>query len=59
MAKSLIGAENHRTESQFERNRVTKLLLFEFVNNFLSLFYIGFYLQDIKLLRWQVIMVTY
>lgn len=44
--------ENHRTESQFERNRVTKLLLFEFVNNFMSLFYIAFYLRDIRLLQW-------
>lgn len=44
--------ENHRTDSQFESNRVTKLLLFEFVNNFMSLFYIAFYLQDIPMLQW-------
>lgn len=56
LATRLTEWENHRTESQFERNRVTKLILFEFVNNFLALFYIAFYLQDIKLLRWQVVM---
>ena len=49
---SFFRLENHRTESQFERNRVTKLILFEFVNNFMSLFYIAFYLQDIDMLRW-------
>ena len=52
LAARLTEWENHRTESQFERNRVTKLLLFEFVNNFLSIFYIAFYLQDIKALKW-------
>ena len=52
LSKYLINTENHRTESQFERNRVTKLLIFEFVNNFMSLFYIAFYLQDIPLLQW-------
>jgi len=51
--------ENHRTESQFERNRVTKLVLFEFVNNFMSLFYIAFYLQDIDMLRWQVVIMLF
>jgi len=51
--------ENHRTESQFERNRVTKLVLFEFVNNFMSLFYIAFYLQDIAMLRSQVVIMLF
>ncbi|EFX61545.1 hypothetical protein DAPPUDRAFT_69282, partial [Daphnia pulex] len=54
LATKLTEWENHRTESQFESNRVTKLLLFEFVNNFMSLFYIAFYLQDIPMLQWQV-----
>ena len=56
LANKLTEWENHRTESQFERNRVTKVLLFEFVNNFLSLFYIAFYLRDMKNLKWQVAM---
>merc|ERR1712071_445143 len=51
--------ENHRTESQFECNRVTKLVLFEFVNNFMSLFYIAFYLQDIAMLRSQVVIMLF
>ena len=55
LAARLTEWENHRTESQFERNRVTKLLLFEFVNNFLSIFYIAFYLQDIKALKWVIL----
>ena len=33
---------------------VLKLVLFEFVNTFLSLFYIAFYLQDIAMLKSQV-----
>lgn len=49
---TLFLIENHRTESQYERNRVSKILIFEFVNNFMSLFYIAFYLRDIPLLQW-------
>ena len=43
--------ENHRTQAQFERHRVTKLVLFEFVNNFVCMFYIAFYIQDMDMLR--------
>ncbi len=46
--------ENHRTQSQFERSRVCKLVLFEFVNNFMSLFYIAFYIQDFEMLKRQL-----
>ncbi|CAH1970076.1 unnamed protein product [Acanthoscelides obtectus] len=46
--------KNHRTQSQYDRHRVTKLVLFEFVNNFLSLFYIGFILRDMEMLRSQL-----
>ena len=52
-----FAIENHRTQSQFERNRVTKLVLFEFVNNFMSLFYIAFYIQDFEMLK-QVMKLT-
>ncbi|CAG7816666.1 unnamed protein product [Allacma fusca] len=54
LANYLTEWENHRTQSQFERNRVTKLVLFEFVNNFMSLFYIAFYIQDFEMLKQQV-----
>lgn len=46
--------ENHRTQSQYDRHRVTKLVLFEFVNNFMCLFYIAFVIQDMDYLRSQV-----
>ena len=36
------------------RYAVIKLILFEFVNTFLSLFYIGFYMQDMVMLKSQV-----
>lgn len=34
--------------------RVVKLIALEFVNNFLSLFYIAFWLRDINLIRSQL-----
>ncbi|KAL1490361.1 hypothetical protein ABEB36_013072 [Hypothenemus hampei] len=54
LATYLTEWENHRTQSQFERHRVTKLVLFEFVNNFLCLFYIAFVLRDVEMLRSQL-----
>ncbi|XP_039279552.1 anoctamin-10 isoform X2 [Nilaparvata lugens] len=53
-ANFLTEWENHRTQSQFDRHRVTKLVLFEFVNNFMSLFYIAFVIQDMEMLRSQL-----
>uniref|UniRef100_A0A0A9Y2I0 Anoctamin n=2 Tax=Lygus hesperus TaxID=30085 RepID=A0A0A9Y2I0_LYGHE len=53
-ATFLTEWENHRTQSQFDRHRVTKLVLFEFVNNFMSLFYVAFIIRDIELLRYQL-----
>lgn len=53
-ANHLTEWENHRTQSQFDRHRVTKLVLFEFVNNFMSLFYIAFIYQDMEMLRSQL-----
>ncbi|XP_046676010.1 anoctamin-10 isoform X2 [Homalodisca vitripennis] len=53
-ANNLTEWENHRTQSQFDRHRVTKLVLFEFVNNFMSLFYIAFIYQDMDMLRSQL-----
>lgn len=46
--------ENHRTQSQFDRHRVTKLVLFEFVNNFVALFYIAFIIRDMEMLKSQL-----
>lgn len=46
--------ENHRTQSQYDRHRVNKLIVLEFVNNFLCLFYIAFIKMDMKMLRSQL-----
>eukprot|EP00095_Tigriopus_kingsejongensis_P011114 snap_masked-scaffold268_size230776-processed-gene-1.19 protein:Tk11114 transcript:snap_masked-scaffold268_size230776-processed-gene-1.19-mRNA-1 annotation:"Anoctamin-10" len=54
LAHYLSELENHRTQEQFERHVVAKLVLFEFVNTFLALFYIGFYLKDVVMLKNQV-----
>lgn len=53
-ATFLTIKENHRTQSQFERYRVNKLIVLEFVNNFFSLFYIAFIKQDMKMLQSQL-----
>lgn len=50
-ATYLTDLENHRTQSQYDRHRVNKLIVLEFVNNFLSLFYVAFVRQDLKLLK--------
>lgn len=54
LATRLTEWENHRTDSQFNRHKVTKLVMFEFVNNFMSLFYIAFVIQDMEMLRNQL-----
>ncbi|XP_059485668.1 anoctamin-10 isoform X2 [Neocloeon triangulifer] len=54
LATWLTEWENHRTQSQFDRHRVLKLVVFEFVNNFMALFYIAFVYQDIEMLRYQI-----
>ncbi|KFB49230.1 hypothetical protein ZHAS_00017235 [Anopheles sinensis] len=56
LATFLTDKENHRTQSQYERHRVNKLIVLEFVNNFLCLFYIAFILQDMKMLKTQLMM---
>lgn len=56
LATFLTDQENHRTRSQYDRHRVNKLMLFEIVNNFFSLFYIAFVLQDLKQLKYQLMM---
>ncbi|XP_067888676.1 anoctamin-10 [Heterodontus francisci] len=50
-AEYLTSWENHRLESSYQNHLVLKVLLFNFINCFASLFYIAFILQDMKLLR--------
>lgn len=38
----LTGFENHRTDTQFEDALILKVFLFQFVNSYISLFYIAF-----------------
>ncbi|XP_023291245.2 anoctamin-10 [Lucilia cuprina] len=56
LATFLTDTENHRTRSQYDRHRVNKLMIFEIVNNFFSLFYIAFILQDLNQLNYQLMM---
>lgn len=56
LATFLTDLENHRTRSQYDRHRVNKLMIFEIVNNFFSLFYIAFILQDLNQLNYQLMM---
>ncbi|XP_026468140.1 anoctamin-8 [Ctenocephalides felis] len=54
LAVWLNDQENHRLESKYENHLIAKVALFQFVNSFLSLFYIAFYLQDQERLREQL-----
>lgn len=42
----VIHTENYRLQSKYENHLIAKVALFQFVNSFLSLFYIAFYLRD-------------
>ncbi|XP_064097661.1 anoctamin-10-like isoform X1 [Macrobrachium nipponense] len=54
LATRMTDWENHRTQYEYDWHRVSKLVVFEFVNNFSSLFYIAFYIQDMDMLCSQV-----
>ena len=54
LANQLTEWENHRTETDFKNYHTIKIVLFEVLNNFLSPFYIAFYLQDFDLLSKQL-----
>ncbi|GIY36096.1 anoctamin-10 [Caerostris extrusa] len=54
VANILTEWENHRTQESFDNHRIIKLLLFEFVNNFIAMGYIAFYQQDLNMLKWQI-----
>jgi hypothetical protein len=43
MAVLLNEWENHRTQTSFDDNLITKTILFQFVNTFTSLYYIAFF----------------
>uniref|UniRef100_G3X1X3 Anoctamin n=1 Tax=Sarcophilus harrisii TaxID=9305 RepID=G3X1X3_SARHA len=50
-AEFLTSWENHRLESAYQNHLVLKVLVFNFLNCFASLFYIAFVMKDMKLLR--------
>ncbi|KAI5280991.1 Anoctamin-10 [Manis pentadactyla] len=50
-AEFLTSWENHRLESAYQNHLILKVLVFNFLNCFASLFYIAFVLRDMKLLR--------
>jgi hypothetical protein len=43
VATKLNNLENHRTQSDYESSLIIKSYVFQFVNSFFSLFYIGFF----------------
>ncbi|KAM4883984.1 anoctamin-8 [Sylvia borin] len=47
----LNDMENYRLQSAYEKHLIIKMVLFQFVNSYLSLFYIGFYLKDMERLK--------
>ncbi|XP_063747443.1 anoctamin-8 isoform X3 [Eleginops maclovinus] len=47
----LNDMENYRLQSAYEKNLIIKMVLFQFINSYLSLFYIGFYLKDMERLK--------
>ncbi|KAJ6664309.1 hypothetical protein lerEdw1_008528 [Lerista edwardsae] len=47
----LNNMENYRLQSAYEKHLIIKMVLFQFVNSYLSLFYIGFYLKDMERLK--------
>lgn len=46
--------ENYRQQSKYENHLIAKVAIFQFVNSFLSLFYIAFYLRDQEKLKEQL-----
>ena len=54
VARALTDWENHRTQSEYDAHLVPKLVLYQCVSNYLSLFYCMFVLQDLDRLRSQL-----
>lgn len=51
LAVWLNDKENYRLQSKYENHLIAKVALFQFVNSFLSLFYLAFYLRDQEKLK--------
>ncbi|CAG2184087.1 unnamed protein product, partial [Oppiella nova] len=51
LAVWLNNKENYELETTHENNLILKLILVQFMNSFLSLFYIAFYIGDMDKLR--------
>ncbi len=49
-----FATENYRLQSKYENHLIVKVTIFQFVNSFLSLFYIAFYLRDQDKLKEQL-----
>ncbi|XP_051553238.1 anoctamin-8 [Myxocyprinus asiaticus] len=47
----LNDLENYRLQSTYDNNLILKTVFFQFINSYLSLFYIGFYLKDMERLK--------
>uniref|UniRef100_A0A9R1SQ62 Anoctamin n=2 Tax=Cyprinus carpio TaxID=7962 RepID=A0A9R1SQ62_CYPCA len=47
----LNDMENYRLQSTYDNNLILKTVFFQFINSYLSLFYIGFYLKDMERLK--------
>ncbi|PAA68299.1 hypothetical protein BOX15_Mlig022291g2 [Macrostomum lignano] len=54
IAKWLNDLENIRVEESYRSHLIIKLVLFQSVNSFLSLFYVAFYRQDMSMLKQQL-----
>jgi len=54
IARKLTIWENHRTQEQHDTHITIKLVIFEFVNTFIGLFYTAMYLKDLKALKSQL-----
>ncbi|KAM9358550.1 anoctamin-8 [Symphorus nematophorus] len=54
----LNDMENYRLQSAYEKNLIIKMVLFQFVNSYLSLFYIGFYLKDMERLKEMLVVLS-
>ncbi|CAG9798588.1 unnamed protein product [Chironomus riparius] len=54
LAVWLNDQENYREQSKYDNHLIGKVALFQFVNSFLSLFYIAFYLRDQEKLKEQL-----
>ncbi|CAH1779721.1 unnamed protein product [Owenia fusiformis] len=52
LAVTLNNWENHRLQSAYDNHLIFKLVLHDFVNCFVSLFWVAFYMQDLSRLKY-------